>query len=160
MIRNRARYFLLVCLAPLFLSCSGYESGGRSSSVHRRGQILFVSDFSEGRRLADAQGMPCLVFFTAEWCTYCHQMEELAFGDPHVAELAGNFICIVVDADRYPKLCRDFAVTGFPTIQFVSSNGSMLHRLVGRQSAVDLAQGMRAALKRYAWLRDAGTAIR
>jgi hypothetical protein len=51
-------------------------------------------------------------------------------------------------------MCQYFAVTGYPTVELVSSQGHSLCRLVGQQSAADLAAGMRTALGRYAWVTD------
>lgn len=122
------------------------------SLIERHGNLYFVKDPEAGYQVAASQGMPCLLFFTAEWCTYCRQMEATAFTDNTVGELADDFVCLLVDADREPELCRHFRVSGFPTIQFVAPDGQMLHRLVGRQTATNLAAGMRAASSRYAWI--------
>ncbi len=116
------------------------------------GQILFIADSTIGQQLAKQQGKPCLLFFTAEWCTYCHQMEEAAFADHTIGQLAKNFVCVLVDADREPALCRQYAINGFPTVQFLAPDGRKLHRLVGMQSTPQLATGMQAALERMAWL--------
>lgn len=120
----------------------------------QRGQLRFVADAATGRQLANQQGLPCLLFFTAEWCTFCHQMEETAFSDPAIARLADNFVCVLVDADREPGLCQEFNISGYPTVQFLSADGRKLHRLVGKQSTHGLSVGMQAALERLAWLSD------
>lgn len=117
-----------------------------------RGQLRFVADSTIGQQLAKQQGKPCLLFFTAEWCTYCHQMEATAFTDPTVGKLAQEFVCVLVDADREPGVCREYAIEGFPTVQFVGVDGRKLHRLVGRQSTRQLVSGMQSALERIAWL--------
>ncbi|MGI9457826.1 MAG: thioredoxin family protein, partial [Aeoliella sp.] len=128
--------------------------------IERHGQLHFVRDPAAGYKAAAEHGLPCLLFFTAEWCTYCHQMEATAFADGTVRSLAEGFVCILVDADREPNLCRHYGVSGFPTIQFIAADGRILHRLVGRQSAASLATGMRAASKRYAWLTGGSTSVR
>ena len=110
--------------------------------------------------MAAEKNMPCLLFFTADWCTYCHEMEDTAFIDPQVAKMSENFVCVLVDADREKEVCGQFSISGYPTIQFVSSKGRVLNRLVGRQSATELVAGMRAALKRFAWLDDPATKLR
>ena len=127
--------------------------------VKQLGGLHFVNDPSMGYQLASQQGLPCLMFFTANWCTYCHDMEETAFRDPTVETLAEGFVCIMVDADREPGLCQKFAVSGFPTIQFIAADGRILHRLVGRQTASSLATGMRAASQRFAWLNGESPTI-
>jgi len=128
--------------------------------IERHGNLYFVREPVAGRYAAATHGLPCLLFFTAEWCTYCYQMEDAAFSDDAVSALAEGFVCILVDADREPQLCEHYGVSGFPTVQFIAADGRALHRLVGRQSAAELATGMRAASKRYAWLTGGSTTVR
>jgi len=159
----------LVVLALAVSGCQRAEqntaSSGALAGVHAkllipRGRLLFVNDVEAGRSLAAEKDLPCMLFFTADWCTYCHEMEETAFCDPEVAQMAGNFVCVLVDADHEKEVCEQFSVSGYPTIQFVSSRGRVLNRLVGRQSSPELVAGMRAALKRFAWLDDPATKLR
>lgn len=131
-----------------------------SRLVERHGSLHFVLDPAVGCQVAARQGLPCLLFFTAEWCTYCHQMEDSAFRDADVHFLAEGFVCILVDADCEPQLCENYGVSGFPTVQFIAADGRSLHKLVGRQSAAELATGMRAASKRFAWLTGGSTTVR
>lgn len=151
---------VLAMILVLSLGCNQKTTGdfpqplqGMSPEfVVKLGGLHFVQDVRAGYQLAEQRSLPCLLFFTADWCTYCHQMEETAFRDPTITSLAEGFVCILVDADQHPGLCQQFEVTGFPTIQFLASDGRTLHRLVGRQSAGSLATGMRAAVQRLAWL--------
>lgn len=119
-----------------------------------KGGIEFVEGLDAGLQVAEATGRPILMFFTAEWCTFCHQMEDDAFRNSEVQALAARFTCITIDADAEPKVCRKFNVSGFPTIQLFSPEGQPLQRLKGRQSAQQLQQGMHAALERFAWLGE------
>ncbi|MEQ8208558.1 MAG: thioredoxin family protein [Lacipirellulaceae bacterium] len=119
-----------------------------------KGGIDFVVGLEDGLKVAESTGRPILMFFTAEWCTFCHQMEDDAFRNAAVQALASRFTCITIDADAEPKVCRKFGVSGFPTIQLFSPDGQPLQRLKGRQSAQQLQQGMNAALERFAWLGE------
>lgn len=159
---------LLVPMCAAVVSCGGCgESSSDKPSVlsnldgnqiEQHGQLYFVKDVRAGLRLASEQQVPCLFFFTAEWCTFCHHMAETAFIEPAVGDLGRNFVCILVDADRNKDLCQYFSISGFPTVEFTSPQGHSLHRLVGQQSPESLAAGMRAALGRYAWV--SGTQVR
>ena len=100
-----------------------------------------------------------LVFFTAQWCNFCHQMEAEAFTDGQVAQLAKQFVCILVDADQEPDVCQEFRVRGYPTIQFLSARGVPLNRLTGKRPAQQLVTQMQAALMATA-TRDSQTTIR
>jgi thiol-disulfide isomerase/thioredoxin len=121
-----------------------------------RGNLRFVEGYAPGYARAAEQGKPMLVFFTAPWCHYCHQMADEAFTHPQVVRLAEQFVCILVDADREPRVCRQFQVTGYPTIQFLSPRGVPLERVVGKKPGHQLMMAMQAALQHVA-RRDAGS---
>jgi thiol:disulfide interchange protein DsbD len=123
-----------------------------ATMVAERGAIKFVKGWDLGRRVAAERGQPCLVFFTASWCTYCKRMEATTFTDATVAQLASQFVCVMVDADEEPQICRQLQVKGYPTVELISPAGTSLGRLTGWQAAPAMAQSMRAALERYAVL--------
>jgi thiol:disulfide interchange protein len=115
-----------------------------------RGQIQFVDGYREGYEQATREGKPMLVFFTAPWCEYCHQMADDAFMQEQVVNLSQRFVCILVDADREPEVCRQFQVRGYPTIQFLSPWGTPLSRLVGKKPGHLVVMEMHAALQALA----------
>ena len=154
-LKSRKKTLPALCL--MLLAIVGCQPNATTSNLNtqqivQRGSIRFVTDSQAGRQFAKQQGRPCLLFFTAEWCTFCHQMEATTFADPAIGELAKDFVCVLVDADREPEVCRDFAIRGYPTVQFLAADGRQLQRLVGRQPTPKLAAGMQAALERVAWL--------
>lgn len=112
--------------------------------------IDFVHGYRQGTQAAREQSKPMLLFFTAEWCGYCHAMELETLRDPRIVALAKHFVCVVVDADAEPDVCRLFRVRGYPTVQFVSPRGVALNRLVGKQPVAQLSMEMQAALEAIA----------
>jgi thioredoxin-related protein len=115
-----------------------------------RGRLQFVEGFPRGYAEASRQSKPMLLFFTAPWCEYCHQMAAEAFVHPQVVNLSDQFVCVLVNADTEPDVCRQFAVNGYPTVQFLSPRGVALNRLVGKQPARQLMMAMQAALQNVA----------
>ena len=115
-----------------------------------RGSLRFVEGYQQGYRQAVDEGKPMLLFFTAEWCQFCHQMADEAFTHPQVVSLSGHFVCVLVDADSEPEICRQFEVTGYPTIQFLSPRGVPLQRVVGKKPGHQLMMAMQAALQNVA----------
>ena len=114
------------------------------------GGIQFVHGYNAGYSQARSSGLPLLVFFTAEWCHYCHQMADEAFTNPQVVQLSRQFICVLVDADQEPEVCKQFRVRGYPTIQFISPRGVPLNRVVGKREDHQLMMEMQAALQAVA----------
>ncbi len=115
-----------------------------------RGKLRFVDGFQQGYAVASRTSKPMLLFFTADWCHYCHQMEDEAFSNPQVIRLAEKFVCVLVDADREAQVCKQFKVTGYPTIQFLSPRGIPLERLVGKKPGHQVMMAMQAALQNIA----------
>jgi thiol:disulfide interchange protein len=122
------------------------EGVSDSSDATLQGGIRFVEGYRQGSQQASREGKPMLVFFTASWCHYCHEMAAEAFCEEGVIRLSERFVCVLVDADRDPELCRLFEVRGFPTIQFLSPQGVALHRVVGKKPGQRLVIEMQAAL--------------
>ncbi|HWB08844.1 MAG TPA: thioredoxin family protein [Pirellulales bacterium] len=112
--------------------------------------IDFVVGYHRATQAARQQQKPMMIFFTAEWCTYCRQMANETLLQKMVVSLSRQFVCVLVDADAEPDACRDFEVRSFPTIQFVSARGVRLNRLIGKQPASELISQMRAALETLA----------
>jgi thioredoxin 1 len=112
-----------------------------------RGELLFYTDFRQGCEVARQQGKPILLFFTATWCHYCHEMARESFTNNQVINMSDHFVCILVDADASPMICRTYGVRGFPTIQFLSSYGAPLQQVVGKQGTNELINQMNSALQ-------------
>ena len=140
--------------APPPSHAAGAFDGSANSRV-ARGNLKFIEGFEAGSARAAGQSKPMLVFFTAEWCHFCHQMAKEAFTHPQVVSLADHFVCILVDADREPEVCRQFQVTGYPTIQFLSPRGVPLERIVGKKPGRQLMMAMQSALQNVARRDDA-----
>ena len=47
-----------------------------------------------------------------------HQMANEAFVQEQVVGLSSRFVCVLVDADREPAVCRQFQVRGCPPSSF------------------------------------------
>ena len=130
------------------------------SLVSQRGVLQFVEGWELGQRVAAERNLPRLVFFTAHWCTYCRKMEATTFADAQIGQLGREFVCVLVDADREPGICRRLQVTGYPTVHILGPSGAPLAELRGWSSAPQLADALRAALQRHVLLERAATISR
>ncbi|MEX2112686.1 MAG: thioredoxin family protein [Pirellulales bacterium] len=128
----------------------GAVAGRPTGSQAARGGMPFVEGYDQGYARALAESKPMLVFFTAEWCHFCHQMADEAFTHPQVVRLAEQFVCILVDADREPAVCQQYQVNGYPTIQFLSPRGVPLERIVGKKPGHQVMMAMQTALQNVA----------
>lgn len=156
-----------VWMAVLAAGCQHSDDGAESTAYGGKasgqtiamGNLNFIPGFHEGAARAQVTGKPMLVFFTAEWCRFCHQMANEAFVQEQVVKLSERFTCILVDADAEPDVCREFSVQAYPTILFLSPDGVLLQRVKGKKPAHYLAMQMQAALQAIA-RRESGTATK
>lgn len=150
---------LCIVLAVALAVCAGCDAGRPADNLpeqtgplasqadHVHDGLLFVHGYLPGYEQAWANGKPMLVFFTARGCGYCQQMVKEASADAEVVRLSQDFVCILVEADSEPEICREFRVRGYPTVQFMSPRGVPLNRLMGKTPARRLAAQMQAALQ-------------
>ena len=122
----------------------------QSTGQLAKGELNFVAGYQHGYDVAAREGKPMLLFFTAEWCHFCHQMADEAFTHQQVVNLSQQFVCVLVDADREPEVCRQFKVQNYPTVQFLSSRGVQLNRMIGKKPGHQLMMAMQAALQNIA----------
>ena len=82
--------------------------------------------FEKGLAEAKIQGKRVYVFFWAEWCRVCHQMEKDTLQNSAVKTvLAEQFIPVKVNVDQEVALSDRFAVKRLPHSVFVSSSGKV-----------------------------------
>jgi thiol:disulfide interchange protein len=110
-------------------------------------KIVFVNDFKSGVRSAAEQGRPVLAFFTLPQCANAQQMMETTFCDAEIRKLSQRFVCVLVDASQNASMCEERNVNGFPTILLLSSQGTEIQRMSGRQNADQLSVQMQVALQ-------------
>lgn len=113
-------------------------------------ELAFIDGYQQGLAEAMQQGKPLLLFFTASWCDYCHQMADEALLDPKVVRLGRQFVCVRVDADAEPGVCHQFDVPAYPTLLFLSPRGVPLERVVGKRAGHEVLMAMQAALQHVA----------
>lgn len=72
-----------------------------------------------------------LVYFTAEWCTWCRQMERVTFRDEDVVRQSSAFAWAKVDVDAQPQISGAFGVRGVPALAVLNADGELLDMQAG-----------------------------
>ncbi len=109
--------------------------------------VTFLTNYRQGVELARSESKPALVFFTLSNCSNSKKMLESTFSDEEIARLSNRFVCIMVDGTEHPERCEAMNIKGFPTILFLSPQGTELQRLAGKQNPDQLALQMHVALQ-------------
>ncbi|MGI4983719.1 MAG: protein-disulfide reductase DsbD [Janthinobacterium lividum] len=102
---------------------------------------------------AASAGQPSMLFFHADWCTSCVEMERFVFPDPKVRALLGRFARLEADVTHNraddKALMQRFNLFGPPAVIFFDAQGREITRLrmVGYQPAERFAATLSHALE-------------
>jgi thioredoxin-like negative regulator of GroEL len=118
------RLHILLLLACLTLAARASSPAGWSTSTNE------ISGTPGSKQ-------PVLVFFTADWCTYCKLMERTTMTNDAVKEVVTNMTHIVVDIDAHQDLAEKYGIDGVPTFLLLSDTGTEVRRSSSFQPAPD-----------------------
>jgi thiol:disulfide interchange protein len=88
---------------------------------------------------------PLLLYFTADWCTYCRQLRREVLECPEVRAAAERFVCVEVNAAAHPTLCDQYRVRAYPTLVLAAPGGTAIERMVGLTTPTALLAQLNAA---------------
>ena len=88
----------------------------------------------ESARHAAAQSQRLvLMYFCADWCQPCREMEQEVFGQPAAAaDLQRDFVPVKVNVAYFPATARQYDVTLLPTTVVATPQGQALDMVRGR----------------------------
>jgi uncharacterized protein len=94
---------------------------------------------------ARAEKKPLLVDGAAEWCHWCHVMDETTYADPEVGRLIGErFIAVRVDIDARPDLAERYGDWGWPATIVLSPEAEELGKYRGYLETARLLEILKA----------------
>lgn len=104
----------ILLLAGAAAGAAKNDSPGPDSSWHEG-----ASDFADAFARARAAGQPVLVYFYADWCGYCRQLESELLYQPEVEESLSFLVKVRINPDHGPAeqdLARRYGVRGYPAV--------------------------------------------
>jgi thioredoxin-related protein len=105
--------------------------GGASSGQAAADKIDWHT-YESGMARSRFEKKKVFLYFHAEWCGYCAEMDRKTFKDPAViAALNRNFIPIRVDSDRETAVASLFRVKGLPFSVFLTDAGEKIAHVPG-----------------------------
>lgn len=121
----------LLLLALVLSACA--VTPHRSTAPHRAAHApawrpLSAEVFEEAER----RNVFVLLSLQADWCHFCHVMNDTTFADQEVIEvLASDFITVREEADRRPDLVARWGLYGWPATIVLDGEGRELVALRG-----------------------------
>lgn len=108
--------------------------------------IVWLLDADAALSRAKSQGKIVMVDVYADWCGWCTKLDEETYSDKGVIDLVRGFVNLKVDGDDKATtgaFTRKYRVSGYPTILFLDSDGSVLNRISGFMDAMEFTKQIR-----------------
>ncbi|MCX5799820.1 MAG: thioredoxin family protein [Candidatus Eisenbacteria bacterium] len=102
------------------------------------GGIDWMYDYSTGLERARIERKPVMIDFYTLWCHYCKVLDAKTYTDPSVIGSAKDFVCLKINAERERQLARQFRISAYPIIVFLSRDGIEIKRIYGYVTAAVL----------------------
>lgn len=135
-----------VALALVLLGGNGQQS------------IRWEHRFDEAVKKARAAKKPIMIDFWADWCSWCHRLDQTTYVDPLVVKLSEDFIPVKVDTEggkKNQEIALRYNVATLPTITFITPGGRQILTLRGFQGPGQFPRTMEtardAAVRIMAW---------
>ncbi len=94
-------------------------------------QITWYS-YGDGMDRARLSGKSVVVYFHADWCTYCVRMQKETFSHESVIDFMNNkVVAVKVDVDKERNIAREFGVRGLPATVLLMRNGEKVGPMPG-----------------------------
>jgi thioredoxin-related protein/YHS domain-containing protein len=106
------------------------------SGVFAQQSQVWQPSLEAARRAAGQTNRLVLVFFCADWCQPCREMERDVFGQPNaVADLQANYVLAKVNVNHFPATAKEYGITGVPTTVVITPQGQAVATVPNRMAA-------------------------
>ena len=100
-------------------------------SVRSGNQINWYT-YDDGMAEARQSGKRIVIYFHADWCTYCVRMQKETFTHDSVIDFMNSkVVAVKVDVDREKKVARSFGVRGLPATVLLMRYGDQVGPMPG-----------------------------
>ncbi len=113
------------------------------STAQAVGIEFFKGSFEEALAESKASGKPVFVDAYTAWCGPCKIMAKKVFTNEDVGDFYNeNFVNLKIDMEKGegPTFAQKYQVRSYPTMLYIASDGSVIHKIVGARQALPLIE--------------------
>lgn len=106
--------------------------------LYAQGIDFFEGTWKEALEKAEKEEKPIFLDAYASWCGPCKLMARRIFTQKQVGDYYNShFINMQIDMEKGigPKLARKYMVRSYPTLLFISSDGTVIYKSIGSRGA-------------------------
>ena len=130
--RGMLALIALVALVACLISACIDSTSPSQPSADTQGTGITWYSYDEGMKIAQEQNKPMMIDVYTGWCKWCKELDRVIYSDTDVINLADEFVCIKINADKRRDLAAKYNPTGgVPAIVFLRSDGTEAHRIGG-----------------------------
>jgi thioredoxin-like negative regulator of GroEL len=110
--------------------------------------VRWEQRFEDAQKKARSARKPIMVDFWAEWCGWCHRLDQTTYVDPAVVKLSEAFVPVKVDTEggrKQTEIALRYNVSTLPTIIFLSAGGRQVLKVGQFQGPGQFPKTMEAA---------------
>jgi thioredoxin-related protein len=106
---------LLMVLTSLFVSMQASAD-----------QIAWAKNYDDALSAAKSANKLIMVDFYTDWCGWCKKLDADVYPNPKVIQAVSQVIPVKVNAEKEGvELAKKYAVSGYPTILFLNTDGAV-----------------------------------
>jgi thioredoxin-related protein len=93
----------------------------------------WYTDLDEAMQVAAKTGRLILLDFYTDWCHWCKELDAKVYPEEDFKKMSKYFVFCKVDAEKGKGVAwaQKYGVSGYPTIKFLRSDGTVVHEIVG-----------------------------
>jgi thioredoxin-like negative regulator of GroEL len=105
-----------------------------ASSSFATQSIQWVRDYDQALAKAAKDSKPIFVDAYADWCGWCHKLDQEVYSDPSFVKFMSDFVPLKIDIESSTKgrqFAEKYQITGLPTLFVLDSSGKISNRIGG-----------------------------
>jgi thioredoxin-related protein len=115
----------LVMIVLLVIACGGEKKAESPASP-------YFTDMETVQTAAARNGMPILIDFYTDWCTWCKRLDTVVLRDKKATDFFSTKVNLVhVNAEKDTLLAQKHHVSGYPTLVLLGTDGQEIDRIIG-----------------------------